>query len=237
MSDSLNVNGQRLDLLAFGAHPDDVEIGMAGTLAKHAAAGRRVGICDLTLAEMSSNGNPELRQREAAEASEYLGLALRSNLRLPDRGLTGEKEQIDAIVREIRLRRPRVVFAPYWQDRHPDHVRCSQLVQEAVFNAKLRRYMPELPAVNVEQLFFYFINDVYEADVMIDVTAVYERKLDSLRAYRSQFETAGADTVATPLNQGYVERVAARDSLLGQKRGLPYAEGFVSKLPLLVEAL
>lgn len=237
MSDSLNRTGEPLDLLAFGAHPDDVEIGMAGTIAKHAAAGRRVGICDLTLAEMSSNGNPELRQQEAASASQALGLTFRSNLRLPDRGLTGEREQIDAIVREIRLRRPRVVFAPYWQDRHPDHVRCSQLVQEAVFNAKLRRYMPELPAVNVEQLLFYFINDVYDADLMIDVTAVYDRKLASLRAYRSQFETTGSETVATPLNQGYVERVSARDSLLGQKRGLPFAEGFVSKLPLLVETL
>jgi bacillithiol biosynthesis deacetylase BshB1 len=237
MSESLVIAGEPLDLLAFGAHPDDVEIGMAGTIAKHAAAGRRVGICDLTLAEMSSNGNPELRQQEAAAASKALGLSARSNLRLPDRGLTGVEAQIDAIVREIRLRRPRIVFAPYWQDRHPDHVRCSQLVQEAVFNAKLRRYMPELPAVNVEQLFFYFINDMDEADVMIDVTDVYDRKLASLKAYRSQFETAGSDTVTTPLNQGYVERVAARDSLLGQKRGIPYAEGFVSKVPLLVETL
>lgn len=226
-----------LDLLAFGAHPDDVEIGMGGTVAKHVAAGDKVGICDLTYAELSSNGTPLLRQQEAAAASEALGVSVRSNLGLPDRGLTGEAAQLKAIVRELRLRRPRIVFAPYWQDRHPDHVRCSQLVQEALFNAKLRKYMPELPAWNVEHVYFYFINDVYDADVMVDVSAVYERKLASLRAYRSQFEQAGTDTVRTPLNQGYVERVEARDRLLGQKRFVPYAEGFVSKLPLLVAKL
>ncbi|MFC0214824.1 bacillithiol biosynthesis deacetylase BshB1 [Paenibacillus chartarius] len=223
-----------LDILAFGAHPDDVEIGMGGTMAKHAAAGRKVGICDLTYAELSSNGTPLLRQQEASEASGILGLAMRSNLGMPDRGLRGDQAQIDAIVRELRLRRPRVVFAPYWEDRHPDHVRCSQLVQEALFNAKLRKYMPELPAVNVEHVYFYFINDVAAADVMVDVSDVYEKKLASLRAYRSQFERTGSDTVQTPLNQVYVERVEARDRLLGQKRSVPYAEGFVSKAPLLI---
>jgi bacillithiol biosynthesis deacetylase BshB1 len=225
----------KLDLLAFGAHPDDVEIGMGGTVAKHAAAGDKVGICDLTYAELSSNGTPLLRQQEAAEAAGVLGLAVRSNLGLPDRGLTGEPAQLDAIVRELRLRRPRIVFAPYWQDRHPDHVRCSQLVQEALFNAKLRKYMPELPAWDVEQVYFYFINDVYEPDVMVDVSEVYDKKLASLRAYRSQFERTGTDVVRTPLNQGYVERVEARDRLLGQKRLIRYAEGFITKLPLLVE--
>jgi LmbE family N-acetylglucosaminyl deacetylase len=129
------------------------------------------------------------------------------------------------------------VFVPYWQDRHPDHVRCSQLVEEALFNAKLRKYMPELPAVSVEQVYFYFINDVYEPSVMVDVSDVYERKLAALRAYRSQFEGSGANMVKTPLNQSYVERVEARDRLLGGRRFVPYAEGFVSKLPLLVETL
>ncbi|KIL41577.1 deacetylase [Gordoniibacillus kamchatkensis] len=230
------MNGsETLDVLAFGAHPDDVEIGMGGTVAKHAAAGDKVGICDLTYAELSSNGTPLLRQQEAAAAAEVLGIAVRSNLGMPDRGLTGEAAQVSAIVRELRLRRPRIVFAPYWHDRHPDHVRCSQLVQEALFNAKLRKYLPELPAWNVEHVYYYFINDVYEADVMVDVSAVYEQKLASLRAYRSQFDATGPDSVRTPLNQGYVERVEARDRLLGQKRLVPYAEGFVSKLPLLVE--
>ncbi|UJF36361.1 bacillithiol biosynthesis deacetylase BshB1 [Paenibacillus hexagrammi] len=225
---------EQLDFLIFGAHADDAEIGMGATIAKHSAAGLRIGICDLTLAEMSSNGDVETRKREAAEASHVLGLAMRSNLELPDRGLLPSPEFIERITLEIRKHRPRVVFAPYWQDRHPDHIACSQLVQEAVFNAKLRKFLPDSEAVNVQQLYFYFINDVYEADVMVDVSEVYDQKIASLSAYRSQFET-GTDTVATPLNQGYIERVVARDRLMGQKRMITYAEGFISKLPILVD--
>ncbi|TBL79713.1 bacillithiol biosynthesis deacetylase BshB1 [Paenibacillus thalictri] len=226
---------QQLDILVFGAHPDDAEIGMAGTIRKHVLAGLRVGICDLTRAEMSSNGTVETRQLEAAAASEKLGLAYRSNLGMPDRGLTGGKEQIEAIVAEIRNMRPKLVFAPYWQDRHPDHIACSQLLQEAVFNAKLRKYMPELAAHTVQHTYFYFINDTYEADLLVDVTACYADKTESLKAYRTQFESSGADTVKTPLNQGYLERVEARDRMLGQKRGVDYAEGFVTKLPYAVD--
>ncbi|SDC41675.1 bacillithiol biosynthesis deacetylase BshB1 [Paenibacillus sp. UNCCL117] len=221
----------KLDFLVFGAHADDAEIGMGGTIAKHAKAGCRIGVCDLTLAEMSSNGTIERRRAEAEEAARALGLASRSNLELPDRGLVSDPAFIQRIVAEIRLHRPRVVFAPYWEDRHPDHTACSRLVQEAVFNAKLRKYMPELPAHTVEETYFYFINDTAEPDVMIDVSSVYASKQASLRAYRSQFETSGADVVRTPLNQGYLERVEARDSLLGQKRSVAYAEGFITKLP------
>ncbi|HUC90718.1 MAG TPA: bacillithiol biosynthesis deacetylase BshB1 [Paenibacillus sp.] len=226
-----------LDMLCFGAHPDDVEIGMGGTVAKHASAGLRVGICDLTRAEMSSNGTVEERQAEAAEASAALGLASRSCLGLPDRGLSGTAGQIEAVVREIRAHRPRIVFAPYWDDRHPDHNSCSRIVEEAVFNAKLRRYLPDAPPVQVEQLVFYYINDVKDAGLVVDVTGCYERKRRALAAYRSQFEPVaqGSDRVATPLNRRYVENVEARDRLLGASRQWTYAEGFILKRPFAVE--
>ncbi|WP_127588579.1 bacillithiol biosynthesis deacetylase BshB1 [Paenibacillus koleovorans] len=224
-----------LDLLIFGAHPDDAEIGMGGTIAKHTEAGYRVGICDLTHAEMSSNGTVEIRKQEADKAAQVLGLAARTNLGYADRGLFGTPEHIEGITLEIRRHRPRIVFAPYWLDRHPDHVACSQLVQEAVFNAKLRRYAPDtgLEAWTVQQLYFYFINDVYDADLTVDISAQIERKRESLQAYGTQFTASGRsnDFVATPLNQGYLERVEARDCLLGQKCGVAAAEGFVSKLP------
>lgn len=222
-----------LDILIFGAHADDVEIGMAGTIVKHTRAGYRVGICDLTFAEMSSNGTVELRKQEAESAAAVLGLAVRSNLGLADRGLFRTEEQIRRITAEIRKHAPRIVFAPYWEDRHPDHIACSRLVEEAVFNAKLRRYMPELPPVQAEQLYFYFINDPGRTDLMVDVTDVYAVKEEALRCYESQFAAPGRgnDNVATPLTEQYVERVRARDSLLAQKRGLGYAEGFASKLP------
>ena len=230
---------QRLDLLIFGAHPDDAEIGMAGTIKKHTSAGLRVGVCDLTRAEMSSNGTVEIRQSEADRASEILGLAMRSNLGLPDRGLFLQSDYIMKITAEIRKWKPRIVCAPYWQDRHPDHVSCSMLVQEAVFNAKLRQYMPESSAHTVENTWFYFINDVADVDVMVDVSSYYDAKRDALYAYASQFNfsQASSEQVLTPLNQGYVERVEARDLLLGQKRNVQYAEGFVSKLPILMDRI
>jgi len=230
---------EQLDILVFGAHADDAEIGMGGTIAKHVQAGYRVGICDLTKAEMSSNGTVELRQQEAAHASAVLGLSARTNLGLPDRGLELTRSQIEPIVAEIRRYRPRLVFAPYWVDRHPDHIACSRLVEEAVFNAKLRKYMPELPPVQVEGLIYYYINDVDEVSLVLDVSGHYETKRNALLAYRSQFDavTAGGDEdrVATPLTGKYVERVEARDGLLGGTRGWAYAEGFALKRPHAVQ--
>ncbi|WP_079910657.1 bacillithiol biosynthesis deacetylase BshB1 [Paenibacillus sp. 32352] len=228
---------ETLDILIFGAHPDDAEIGMGGTIYKHTAAGYRVGICDLTYAEMSSNGTVEIRQQEAAKASEILKLSVRSNLGLPDRGLWIGPEPIAAITREIRKYKPKIVFAPYWEDRHPDHIACSKLVQEAVFNAKLRRYEPDTPSHTVDQLYFYFINDVAESDLLVDISDCHENKMEALKAYRTQFEAVGAnnDFVQTPLNQGYLERVEAKDRMLGQKKMIPYAEGFITKLPYMVD--
>ncbi|MEX2460792.1 MAG: bacillithiol biosynthesis deacetylase BshB1 [Paenibacillaceae bacterium] len=224
---------QQLDLLIFGAHPDDAEIGMGGTIYKHAKAGYRIGICDLTYAEMSSNGTKESRKVEADAAGEILGLTIRTNLGLPDRGLFVCQEQIEAIVLEIRKYKPRLVFAPYWEDRHPDHIICSHLVQQAVFNAKLRKYLPDSEANTVEQLYFYFINDVYDTDIMVDVSDAYLHKLAALRAYKTQFLSVSTeeDYVQTPINQGFLQALEARDRLLGQKRQIRFAEGFVSKLP------
>ncbi len=228
----------QLDLLVFAAHPDDAEIGMGGTIARESAAGRKVGIVDLTKAEMSSNGTVEIRLREAREAAEVLGLAVRDNLGLPDRGLALVREQLDPIVAAIRKYRPRVVFAPYPSDRHPDHVRCGQMVEEAVFSAKLRRYLPELPAWQVEALYFYMINDVHPPHLIVDVSDVYDKKRRALGAYRSQFDAPGArdDRVSTPLTDGYLERVEARDRLLGQPYRMAYAEGFMAKGPVVVTA-
>ncbi|WP_342414669.1 bacillithiol biosynthesis deacetylase BshB1 [Paenibacillus sp. FSL R10-2782] len=225
-----------LDILIFGAHADDAEIGMGGTIAKHTSAGLRVGVCDLTRAEMSSNGDVDTRMTEAEDAAKVLGLAVRTNLGLPDRGLYVTPENVAAVTEEIRRHAPKIVFAPYWEDRHPDHVMCSKLVEEAVFNAKLRRFMPEQPAVLVEQLYFYFINDIGRSDLIVDITEHVEAKEQALLSYASQFQAApGKDTVSTPLNQGYVERVKARDSLLGQRKLISYAEGFASKTPHLVK--
>jgi len=223
-----------LDILIFGAHADDAEIGMAGTIATHTDAGLKLDVCDLTRAEMSSNGTVERRTEEAEQASRVLGLSCRTNLELPDRGLYVTPEHVEAVTAEIRRHAPRIVFAPYWEDRHPDHIMCSKLVQEAVFNAKLRNYMPDMPAVQVKETYFYFINDIGPTDLIVDITEHYEQKEASLRCYRSQFEQ-GAGIVSTPLNQGYIERVRARDSLLGQRSLIPFAEGFATITPYVVK--
>lgn len=222
----------KLDILVFGAHADDAEIGMGGTIAKHTAAGYTIGLTDLTAAEMSSNGSVVLRKQEADRAAEVLGIQVRGNLGLPDRGLFVTPEHIAAVTSEIRRYSPAVVFAPYWEDRHPDHIACSKLVQEAVFNAKLRRYMPDMPAVTAPRLYFYFINDVGPTDLTVDVTQWYGAKEQALSCYRSQFmKEPGTDSVSTPLTEGYIERVRARDMLLGQRGGTALAEGFATNIP------
>lgn len=223
----------KLDILAFGAHPDDVEIGMAGTIAKHVREGYKVGICDLTKAEMSSNGTVELRQQEAALASTVLGLSVRSCLGLPDRQLAICEEQLSAIVREIRLYKPSIVCIPYWVDRHPDHVKASQLLEEAIFNAKLRKYMPELEQWDVPLVLYYYINDIDKPTLMIDISDYWHVKEQSLLAYRSQFDiNADKNSIATPLTRQYIERVKARDQLLAQQlKNSQFAEGFTTKKP------
>lgn len=227
----------KLDMLVFAAHADDAEIGMGGTIVKHVQAGLKVGVVDLTRAEMSSNGDVDTRLREAAAASETLGLAVRDNLGLPDRRLAVVPDMIDRMVAAIRMYRPRLVFAPYGIDRHPDHVACSKMAEEAVFSAKLRRYMPELHAWNADQLIFYFINDAHAPQLLVDISDTQEIKMNALKAYRSQFMPEGdqADWVETPLTAAYLEAVVARDRLLGQPKRFAYAEGFIPKGPMTVD--
>jgi bacillithiol biosynthesis deacetylase BshB1 len=129
-----------VDILVFGPHPDDIEIGAGGIVARHAALGLTVGLCDLTAGEMGTNGTVEERLKEAEAARKVLGAAWRENLRWPDRRIGKDPDQLDAAVAFIRRHRPRVIVAPYWRDRHPDHVAASAIVSEAVFNSGLKKY-------------------------------------------------------------------------------------------------
>lgn len=221
---------ENIDLLAFGAHPDDVEIGMGGTLALHASGGYRTGICDLTLAELSSNGDIKTRQNEAAEASKLLQLNYRHNLQFKDRGLSIDDKKIAKLVDVIRSLRPRLIFAPYTEDRHPDHGHCGRLIEEAYFSSGIRRYKGEksLDAYRPEALYFYFINGFHKPDFAVDITSVQQTKMNALRSYRSQFVSAKG-SVETPLTNGYLETVESRDRLYGKESHTDYAEGFKSK--------
>jgi N-acetylglucosamine malate deacetylase 1 len=224
-----------LHILAFGAHADDVEIGMGGSIAKLTARGKRIGICDLTDAQLSSNGTIEIRKSEANKAAEILGVTKRLSLAFPDRGLLLQEEFIRKIAFVIRRYQPQIVFAPYFLDRHPDHGNCARLVEEAVFSAGIRKYHTEDSQAphKVSNVYFYMINGFHKPDFTIDISDTMEYKIAALRAYKSQFEQT-ENSVKTPLVNGYIETVEARERLFGQQVGVDFAEGFISKVPILL---
>ncbi|UZJ80853.1 bacillithiol biosynthesis deacetylase BshB1 [Fictibacillus sp. KU28468] len=224
--------------LAVGAHSDDVEIGMSGTIAIHTANGGKVSICDLTRAELSSNGTVELRKVEAGHAAEVIGVSERLNLELPDRGLLMKEEYILAIVSLIRRKKPDCLFIPYWEDRHPDHGNCSRLSEEAAFSAGVRNIIDpdNLPPHRVKKIYYYFINGFHKPQLLVDVSSVYEKKKAALQCYKSQFVKQD-DSFDTPLVNGYIESVSAREKMFGHEAGVDYAEGFMMKKPLLLKKL
>ncbi|MBM7703336.1 bacillithiol biosynthesis deacetylase BshB1 [Metabacillus iocasae] len=226
----------KIDVLAIGAHADDVEIGMGGSIAKFVEQGLNVVVCDLTHAELSSNGTVEIRKEEARIASSLLGIHERIHLHMPDRGLYMKEEYIQEIVSVIRKYQPTLVFAPYFEDRHPDHGNCARLVEEAVFSSGVKKYVDpnQLDAHRVSSLYFYMINGFHKPHFVIDISNTFSKKRDSLLAYKSQF-TKTTDSYNTPLVNGYVETVESRDRLMGKEVGVLYAEGFLSKKPLLID--
>jgi len=227
---------KHLHILAFGAHADDVEIGMGGTIAKFASEGKRIGICDLTEADLSSNGNVELRKEEAHKAADILGVSVRQSLGFPDRGLFLLDDYIREVANIIRKFKPKIVFAPYFEDRHPDHGNCARLVEEAVFSAGIKKYKTTdgYEPHRVERLYFYMINGFHAPDFTIDITPFLEKKLEALRSYKSQFEMS-EQSFNTPLVNGYIETVEARERMFGKQVGVTYAEGFKTKVPLLLK--
>lgn len=221
------------DLLAFGPHPDDLEIGLGATLAKQAALGHRVGLCDLTRGEMSSNGTPDERLSEAEAARVVLGAAWRENLGWPDRGIDGRDEHLRAVAALVRRTRPRAIAIPYWEDRHPDHAAVSRVVSEGVFNARLRRYPVDGDPWQPEWVCYYFINDAGPASFVVDVSEHYETKRRALACYRSQFEAPAPGAVATRLTSPrFLQLIESRDAQLGALAGVAFAEGLVVREPV-----
>jgi bacillithiol biosynthesis deacetylase BshB1 len=223
-----------VDILAFGPHPDDIEIGIGATMAKHASLGHRVGFCDLTAGEMGSNGTVEERHAEAEAARAVLGAAWRVNLRMPDRGIGSDPSHVRRAAEMVRHARPRVVAVPYWSDRHPDHVSASQLITEAVFNAALRKYPADGDPWRPEMACYYFINDSGAApSFVIDVSEHYDVKRRALACYASQFNPRAADAVATRLTSSrFPQLIESRDAQFGAQAGFAFAEGFVTRRPV-----
>jgi bacillithiol biosynthesis deacetylase BshB1 len=221
-----------VDLVVFGPHPDDIEIGLGGVVARHAAAGHSVGLCDLTHAELSSNGTVEQRRAEAGAAARVLGAAWRENLGWPDGGIATTPELIRSAVDLLRRQRPRTIAIPYWDDRHPDHVAASHVLRVAAFRSGLARYETDAPPWRPEWVCYYFINDGAPPSFVVDVSAHYHTKRAALDCYPSQFN-AGADAVETRLTKStFRQLIESRDAQFGALAGVNFAEGIVVREPV-----
>jgi bacillithiol biosynthesis deacetylase BshB1 len=222
-----------VDLLVFGPHPDDLEIGLGGTIAKQSAHGHRVGLCDLTAGEMGSNGTVEDRLAEAEAARAVLGATWRINLRWPDRAIGSSADHVREAARVVRRARPRAVAVPYWSDRHPDHVAASRVLTEAVFNARLRRYDAGAEAWKTGWICYYFINDSVPPSFVVDVSDHYARKREALACHRTQFTPAVTDAIDTRLTSPLFQQlIESRDAQFGALAGVRFAEGVVVRDPI-----
>jgi bacillithiol biosynthesis deacetylase BshB1 len=232
------VSLEPVDLLVFGPHPDDIEIGLGGTVARHAASGRRVGLCDLTEGDLGTNGTIEERRAEAEAARAVLGAAWRVNLKWPDRGIGATSTHIRDAAALIRRARPRVVAIPHWADRHPDHVTASEVLTESVFNSGLRKYVTGDEAWRPATVCYYFINNWDRPSFVIDVSAHYDAKRRALDCYVSQFRAGAPGAVPTRLNSPrFSQLIESRDGLFGAIAGVAFAEGLVVKDPVVLPEL
>ncbi|HJS59021.1 MAG TPA: bacillithiol biosynthesis deacetylase BshB1 [Vicinamibacteria bacterium] len=227
------------DIAAVFAHPDDAELTCGGTLALEAARGRRIALVDLTRGESGSRGTPETRAAEAEAAARILGAAHRESLGLPDSRLVAEPEPRDVVVAALRRLRPRVVLLPHWEQRHPDHKAASRLVYDAWFVSGLRNYRPELGAAFRPAKLVYVpaVTEAVEVPptFVVDVTPTWEAKLKALDAFASQFRPPPGDA-PNPID-GFRAAAELSARRAGQRIGVKYGEGFVTREPMQVRDL
>lgn len=233
----------KLDILAFGAHPDDVELGCAGTLAKEIAAGKKVGVVDLTRGELGTRGTAEIRDREAAKAAEVLGLAMRENLGMRDGFFVNDETHQLKIIEVLRKYRPDIVICNAIDDRHIDHGKGSKLVSDACFLSGLRRIetlqdgQPQ-QAWRPKVVYHYLQWKNIEPDVAVDISGFMDKKLESVLAYGSQFYDPASDEPETAISsKSFLDSVRFRAQDLGRLIGTEFAEGFTVERYVAVERL
>lgn len=178
----------KLDILAFGAHPDDVEAGCGGLLVKAAKAGFKTGIVDLSLGELATNGTVGSRQKEAEEARKILKVKIRENLKLPNNFFENSPKVQEKIIRLIRKYRPEMVLLPYWFDRHPDHQDVAKLVRPALFTSGLVKYKTGQAPHRPKYLLFYLLWFEFKPSMVVDITEEWEEKVKALASYKSQLQ-------------------------------------------------
>jgi bacillithiol biosynthesis deacetylase BshB1 len=225
----------KLDILAFGAHPDDVELGCGGTLLGAIAEGKKVGVIDLTKGELGTRGTTSQRLKEAQLASEILGLTIRENLGMADGFFMNDKEHQFAIIETIRRFQPSIIFCNAPEDRHPDHGRAASLLEEAAFLAGLTKIKTthngiEQNAWRPAQVFHYIQSRSLTPNFVVDISAHMDKKMESILAHSSQFYDPNSNEPETFISgTAFLEFVKGRAKELGQQIGVQYAEGFITK--------
>lgn len=232
---SANESSMKVDILAFAAHPDDVEISCGGIIAKHVAEGRTVGIIDLTRGELGTRGNADLRTKEAEVARQILGVHARVNLGMADGFFTVDMESKLRIVEMVRKYRPEIVLANSVLDRHPDHSRASQLVSDGCFLAGLPKVESKHKGMAQEawrpKAVYHYIQDRFiSPDFVMDVSPFFEKKLEAIRAFSSQFYDPHSDEPSTPISgDDFFDFLRGRAKEFGRPIGAQYAEGFTAE--------
>jgi bacillithiol biosynthesis deacetylase BshB1 len=222
----------KIDILAIGVHPDDVELSCSGTLAKHIAMGKSVGILDLTRGELGTRGNAEIRTKESMEAARILGVANRIQLNLRDGFFEQNEQSLISIIQQIRFFCPDIVLCNAINDRHPDHGRSAKLVADACFYAGLAKietvYDGQKQTAWRPKAVYHYIQDNYlEPDFVIDVTDYKELKHKAILAFSSQFYNPGSQEPETPISSAdFLESVDAKMRVMGRQIGVSFAEGF-----------
>ena len=225
-----------LDLLAFGPHPDDVELFCSGTLIKLGLKGYATGIVCLTRGELGTRGSPEVRSSEFEEAAGILGISFHQILHMPDGYITPDQQSKLAIIRVIRTCRPKIVLAPYWEDRHPDHSHTSRLVQEASFLAGLEKIDTNQDVHRPRRVVYYPCWFEFDPSFVVDVTDCHERKMEAIHTYRSQFHHGNKEDYGqeeTLISQPeFLENIVIRARRYGSSIGVGYGEAFLVREPL-----
>ena len=229
------MNEEELDILAFGAHPDDVELAAGGTLIKHVSLGKKVGIVDLTLGEMGTRGSIDERIRESQESQKIMGISVRENLDLGDCFFKNEKKELIKVIEQLRRFRPKIVICNAVSDRHPDHGRGAELVSRACFlsglikietswnNSNQKSYRPEA-------LYHYIQDRWIDPDIIVNISDYFDQKIEAIKAYKSQFYDPDSIEPDTPISTAnFLESIKARALSLGRYIHADYGEGFTAE--------
>jgi bacillithiol biosynthesis deacetylase BshB1 len=236
----------KLDILAIGVHPDDVELGCSGTLINERRNGKTTGIIDLTQGELGTRGTIETRYEEAARAAQIMGVSVRENLKMQDGFFKNDEAHQRLLIRKIRQYQPEIILANVLDDRHPDHGRAGHLIADAAFLAGLVKIETLDDHGNVQprwrpKYVLHYIQDWYhEPQLLIDVSDSFDQRMEAIKAYNTQFFTGDAGRegpqtyISTP---DFLESVIARARMLGKRIGVRYAEGFITEKKIGISSL